>query len=126
MKNYLISISLFIIMVILLFYADHSFKSLCNDIIIACDAMEETARSGDLDELFQPSMDLFNMIQSNSTIAAIYINHMDYDIVLNEALKLNVYVEQGDPSEASASLHLLKYMAYQLKHILIPTFRNIF
>ena len=126
MKNYLISISLFIIMVLFLIYADNSFKSLCNDIITACDSMEETARNGDVEELFEPSMDLFNMIENNSTIAAIYINHMDYDLVLNEALKLNVYVEQGDSSEANASLHLLKYMATQLKEILVPTFRNIF
>ena len=126
MKNYLLSISLFIIMVLFLIYADNSFKSLCDDIIIACDSIEETARSGDIEELFEPSMELFNMIENNSTIAAVYINHMDYDLVLNEALKLNVYIEQGDSSEANTSLHLLKYMATQLKEILVPTFRNIF
>ena len=36
------------------------------------------------------------MIQDRGAIAAIYINHMDYDVMLNEALKLSVYLENDD------------------------------
>lgn len=66
------------------------------------------------------------MIQDKGDIASIYINHVDYDSILNEALKLSVYLENNDESESEASLHLLKYITKHMKELQVPNIKNIF
>ena len=119
-KNSLISLSLFLVLIIFLFYADFKFKELCTDIVNICDEMEDSIKTADSEVSFQKAMDLFDMIQERGSIAAIYINHMDYDVMLNEALKLSVYLENDDESESEASLHLLKYSTKHMKELQVP------
>ncbi|WP_368072512.1 DUF4363 family protein [uncultured Clostridium sp.] len=126
MKNSLISLILFLALIIFLFYSDFKFKELCTDIVTVCDEMEESLKITDSEANFQKAMDLFNMIQERGSIAAIYINHMDYDVMLNEALKLSVYLENDDESESEASLHLLKYSTMHMKELQVPNIENIF
>ncbi|MBC5627990.1 DUF4363 family protein [Clostridium sp. NSJ-6] len=125
-KNSLISLSLFLVLIIFLFYADFKFKELCTDIVNICDEMEDSIKTADSEVSFQKAMDLFDMIQERGSIAAIYINHMDYDVMLNEALKLSVYLENDDESESEASLHLLKYSTKHMKELQVPNIENIF
>lgn len=125
-KNSLISLSLFLVLIIFLFYADFKFKELCTDIVNICDEMEDSIKTANSEVSFQKAMDLFDMIQERGSIAAIYINHMDYDVMLNEALKLSVYIENDDESESEASLHLLKYSTKHMKELQVPNIENIF
>ena len=46
--------------------------------------------------------------------------------MLNEALKLTVYIENDDPSESEASLHLLKSSTEHMKKLQVPNIENIF
>ena len=126
MKNSLISLLLFLALIGFLLYADMSFKNLCTDIIDVCDELEESIKTNDKETNFELSMELFNMIQDRGGLAAIYINHVDYDVILNEALKLNVYIENDDESEAATSLHLLKYNTMHMKELQVPNIENIF
>lgn len=126
MKNSLISLLLFLALIGFLLYADMSFKNLCTDIIDVCDELEESIKTNDKETNFELSMELFNMIQDRGSLAAIYINHVDYDVMLNEALKLNVYIENDDKSEAATSLHLLKYNTMHMKELQVPNIENIF
>ena len=61
-----------------------------------CDEMEESLNYSTKEENFENAMEIFNLIQDKGKIAAIYINHVDYDVMLNEALKLTVYIEKDD------------------------------
>ena len=126
MKNSLFSIFLFVLLLGFLTYADISFKNLCSDVIEMCDKMEETLDYSTKEENFKDAMEIFNLIQDKGKIAAIYINHVDYDVMLNEALKLTVYIEKDDSSESEASLHLLKYSTEHMKELQVPKIENIF
>lgn len=126
MKNSLFSILLFAILIGFLAYSDISFKNLCSDIIDMCDKMEDTMDYLSQEENFDNAMAIFDLLESKGAIAAIYINHMDYDAMLNEALKLTVYIEQDDKSEAEAALHLLKYITQHMKELQVPNIENIF
>ena len=126
MKNSLLSILLFILLVGFLAYADISFKNLCSNVIEMCDEMENKINYSTKEENFKDAMEIFNLIEDKGKIAAIYINHVDYDILLSEALKLTVYIEKDDSSEAEASLHLLKYSTEHLKELQVPNIENIF
>lgn len=126
MKNSLFSIFLFVLLLGFLTYTDISFKNLCSDVIEMCDEMEESLNYSTKEENFENAMEIFNLIQDKGNIAAIYINHVDYDVMLNEALKLTVYIEKDDSSEAEASLHLLKYSTEHMKELQVPKMENIF
>lgn len=126
MKNSIISYCIFIVLIAFLTYADISFKNLCTDIIDMCDEMEGTVANSSKEENFNNSMDIFNLIQDKGYVAAIYINHVDYDVMLNEALKLTVYIEKDDDSETEASLHLLKFSTQHMKELQVPNIENIF
>ncbi|WP_297714483.1 DUF4363 family protein [Clostridium sp.] len=126
MKNSLFSILLFILLLGFLTYTDISFKNLCSDVIEMCDEMEKSLSYSTKEENFEDAMAIFNLIQDKGKIAAIYINHVDYDVLLNEALKLTIYIEKDDPSESEASLHLLKYSTENMKKLQVPNIENIF
>ena len=126
MKNSLFSIFLFILLLGFLTYTDISFKNLCTDVINMCDSMEESINYSTKEKNFEDAMAIFNLIQDKGNIASIYINHMDYDVMLNEALKLTVYIEKDDSSESEASLHLLKYSTEYMKELQVPKIENIF
>lgn len=126
MKTSTASILLFIALVGFLFYADTKFKSLCTDIIAVCDDMEDKLTTGDQKDNLDQAMNLFSMIEEKGDIAAIYTNHVDFDQILNESIKLSVYIQHYDSSEAAASLHLLKYMSQHMRDIQTPKIQNIF
>ena len=126
MKNSLFSIFLFILLLGFLTYTDISFKNLCTDVINMCDEMEKSIDYSTKEKSFEDAMAIFNLIQDKGSIASIYINHMDYDAMLNEALKLTVYIEKDDSSETEASLHLLKYSTEHMKELQVPNIQNIF
>ncbi len=126
MKNSLFSIFLFILLLGFLTYTDISFKNLCTDVINMCDSMEESINYSTKEKNFEDAMAIFNLIQDKGNIASIYINHMDYDVMLNEALKLTVYIEKDDSSESETSLHLLKYSTEHMKELQVPKIENIF
>ena len=126
MKNSIISYCIFIVLIAFLTYADINFKHLCTDIIDMCDEMEETLDTSSKEENFNNAMDIFNLIQTKGSLASIYINHVDYDVMLNEALKLTVYIEKDDESETEASLHLLKFSTEHMKKLQVPNIANIF
>ena len=91
-----------------------------------CDEMEKSIDYSTKEKSFEDAMAIFNLIQDKGSIASIYINHMDYDVMLNEALKLTVYIEKDDSSETEASLHLLKYSTEHMKELQVPNIQNIF
>ena len=126
MKNSLFSILLFLLLLGFLTYADISFKNLCSDVIERCDDLEENFNFYTKEERFESAMEIFNLLENKGSIASIYINHVDYDVMLNEALKLTVYIENDDSSESEASLHLLKFSTEHLKDLQVPNIKNIF
>ncbi|MDU4884648.1 DUF4363 family protein [Clostridium sp.] len=126
MKNSLFSILLFVLLLSFLTYTDISFKNLCSNVIEMCDEMENSLSYSTKEENFEDAMAIFNLIEDKGKIAAIYVNHVDYDSLLNEALKLTIYIEKDDSSETEASLHLLKYSAENMKELQVPNIENIF
>ena len=126
MKNSLISIFIFLVLISFLFYSDMKFKNLCTETINDCEFLEYGLSSENKEESFQAAMIIFSRLHEQNIIPSIYINHLDYDVLLNEALKLTVYIEEDDMSEASASLHLLKFAAQHIKDLQVPDLKNIF
>lgn len=126
MKAPLFSILLFIILVGFIFYADRNLVDLCNDVVLYSLEIEDIIEENNKTLAIEKSMELVNLLQQESNIAPVYVNHQDYDNLVNEALKLCLYIKQDDTSETQASLHILRYNADNMKHLQKLCIENIF
>lgn len=125
MKNTYISISLFIALVIGLFFLNNKFVNLCNEIIFKCDIIEEFLNIYDEDKAYDDSVALLELIIDEADIPAIYLNHVDYDMLKNDALKLSLYIRGDDRAESLATLHALRSTAEHLRDLQTPNLKNL-
>lgn len=126
MRNSLISICLFIILLIVIIYLNMGFVKICSNAKASTDEIEELIFNKEYDLAYEKSEELLSYIDGNDGIPTIYLNHTDYDLVINECLKLCIYIEERDISEALASLHLVKYSVNHLKDLQKVNLKNIF
>ena len=52
--------------------------------------------------------------------------NVDYDSLMNESLKLTLYIKGDDRAESLATLHVVRYAAEHLKDLQKPNLRNLF
>ena len=126
MKNTYISILLFFILVITLFFLNTKFINLCDKVIEECNVIEDLLDKNDKETSYIYSKDLLTLIIDEADIPAIYLNHVDYDLLKNDALKLTVYIKSEDKSESLATLHTLRSTAEHLKELQTPNLKNLF
>ena len=125
MKNSIISIVLFLCTMVLVFFLNNSLIQLCDEVHQRADVMEETILNGDLESAFEQSMDLVDLLKENNFEASIYITHEYFDTLVDEAVKLSVYISYNDDVDANATLHYIKNIAEDMKKLQIPTIENI-
>lgn len=125
MKNTVISIGLFIILFICLFFADRNLVSTCNEVATRCEEIEILLNNDDVDTAYKESVNLLRYVEKEGSMASIYVNHVDYDFLVIEALRLSLYIREKDQGEALASLHVLRYGSRNMKDIQNPNFKNL-
>ena len=125
MKNSIISIVLFICTMVLVFFLNNSLLKLCDEVYQRADTMEETILNGDLDSAFEQSMDLVNLLKENNFEASVYVTHEYFDTLVDEAVKLSVYISYNDEVDANATIHYIKNLSEDMKKLQIPTIENI-
>lgn len=125
MKNTYISILLFIALVVGLFFLNNKFVSLCNEVILRCDNIEEFLNAYDEDKAYDDSVALIDLIIEEADVPAIYLNHVDYDMLKNDALRLALYIRGEDRAESLATLHSLRSTAEHLRDLQKPNIKNL-
>ena len=126
MRNSFISISLFIILLVGIIYLNIEFVNICSHAKASSDEIEELILNKEYDLAYEKSEMLLSYIDGNDGIPTIYLNHTDYDLIINECLKLCIYIDERDISEALASLHIIKYSVTDLKELQKVNIKNIF
>jgi len=125
MKNTIISIGLFIALVIGLFFLNNKFVDLCNEIIVKCNLIEEALNNYDEDKAYEDAVALIELIIEEADVPAIYLNHVDYDALKNDALKLSLYIRGDDRAESLATLHSVRSAAEHLRDLQMPNIKNL-
>lgn len=126
LKNIILSITLFFLLIISIFFLNYKFIDLCDELLSKANEIEIYLDDNEVEIAYDKSLELLDFLDSHSTIPFVYLNHTDYDLLINEALKLCIYIESGDLSEAQASVHLVTYSAQHLKEMNQIKFKNIF
>lgn len=125
MKNTIISIGLFIALIICLFFLNNKFVNLCNEIVLRCDLIEESLNNYEEDKAYNDAVALIELIKEEADVPAIYLNHVDYDVLKNDALKLSLYIRGDDRAESLATLHSVRSTAEHLRDLQTPNFKNL-
>ncbi|MGG7178024.1 DUF4363 family protein [Clostridium paraputrificum] len=126
MRNTIISVVIFISLLGFVTYVNNSLMTLCDSIYIESEKIEALIDNSQWEDAYLITVDLIDNIKERDFIASVYLNHCDFDNLLNEALKLSLYVKSNDISESHVSVHLLKYSADNVKSLHKPTIENIF
>lgn len=125
MKNTLLSIGLFILLFICLFFADRSLVSTCTEVATKCEEIEILLNHKEKDAAYKESIDLLRYMEKEGSTTSMYVNHVDYDCLINESLRLCLYIKEEDEAEALACLHVLRYGVRNMKDIQKPNFKNL-
>lgn len=125
MRNALISVVLFILTMICVYFLNNSVLTLCDSIKTQSEDIELQITTGQYEEAYNQSLQLLNSIQEKNVLTSIYLSHQEFDNLLNEAVKLSTYLVHEDDTEAHTSLHLLKHNTEHLKKLQIPSLENI-
>lgn len=126
MKNAIISILLFLMLFIALKLADSNLTALCTTIGNTCEEIEISLVNEDYDTAYQHSVDLLRFMEEKGSIASVYVNHQDYDALINEALRLALYIKQDELGDSFASLHVLRYGARNMRDLQKINIKNLF
>ena len=125
MRNSIISVALFIALLVGLFFLNNKFVKLCNEIILKCDLIEEYLNNYEEDKAYEDAVALNDMIIEEADVPAIYLNHVDYDLLKNDALKLSLYIRGEDRAESLATLHSVRSTAEHLRDLQTPNLKNL-
>ncbi|WP_066890932.1 DUF4363 family protein [Clostridium nigeriense] len=125
MRNSIISVALFIALLVGLFFLNNKFVKLCNEIILKCDLIEEYLNNYEEDKAYEDAVALIDMIIEEADVPAIYLNHVDYDLLKNDALKLSLYIRGEDRAESLATLHSVRSTAEHLRDLQTPNLKNL-
>ncbi|MBW6411315.1 DUF4363 family protein [Clostridium weizhouense] len=125
MKNVIFSILLFFSILILVYFSNNSLIKLCDNISTLAEDIEITLIKGEIEDAYIQSIDLLNLIHQDGFITSIYVNHQEFDNLVNDTVKLSVYLSHKDIPDANSTLHTLKYNTQNLKKLQKPTLKNI-
>ena len=125
MKNTYISIFLFIALVVGLYFLNNKFVKLCNEVVYRCDIIEDYLDAYDEENAYKDAVALIDLIKEEGDIPAIYLNHVDYDLLKGDALKLSLYIEGEDRAESLATLHAVRATAEHLRDLQTPNIKNL-
>ena len=125
MKNTVLSIALFVVLFICLFFTNKNLISTCTKVATKCEEIEILLNTKETDEAYKESIDLLRFMEKEGSTTSMYVNHVDYDSLINESLRLCLYIKENNESDALASLHVLRYGVRNMKDIQKPNLKNL-
>ncbi|MGL4773522.1 MAG: DUF4363 family protein [Clostridium sp.] len=126
MRNAILSIILFFLIMFFVGYANNKLVEMCDIIIDESQEIEFLILKDEWEDAFIKSVELMDTIKENELITSIYLNHQETDHLTDEALRLNIFSECKTRDEALVSVHHLKYSSYTIKDLHKLSLKNIF
>ena len=125
MKTTYISTILFLCLILFISFADFKLQKLYNNISVESDNIEDLLNDYDWDLAYEKTTTLIENIKKESLLSSVYVNHVDFDNISNEAIKLCSYIQCEDISESHVSANILKSYAQIIKELNRFSLKNI-
>ena len=126
MKNTLAAIAMFLCLIFFVSFANASLIELCDTISESTDEIEELIENRDFETAQLKAQDIINLIDEKTIITAVYINHNDFDDLMDEAIELSLYTKCENYMESLIAVNSLKEFAKNIKHLHKTAIENIF
>lgn len=125
MKTTYISTILFLCLILFISFADFKLQKLYNNISVESDIIEDLLNDYNWDLAYEKTTTLIENIKKESLLSSVYVNHVDFDNISNEAIKLCSYIQCEDISESHVSANILKSYAQIIKELNKFSLKNI-
>lgn len=126
MKNTLAAIAIFLCVLFFVSFANSSLISLCDTLIESTSEIEELLENRDFETAQSKAENILELIDEKKVITAVYINHSDFDNLIDESLELALYTKCEDYMESLIAVNSLSEFARNIKHLHETNIENIF
>lgn len=126
MKNTIASILIFLAVLGVVTYFNSSLTKLCNKIQTDTKTIHSSIENENWEDAYSESEKLSKTINKHAFVLSMYVNHRDFDDILDESIELCLYVQNKDPTESLIALYTLKNSANNIQKLHKPTIENIF
>lgn len=126
MKNTLPPIIIFLCLIFFVYFANSSLIALCDTLTESTNEIEDLLEERDFETAKEKAEDIVNLIDEKTVITAVYINHSDFDNLMDEAHELCLYTKCEDYMESLIAVNSLKEFAKNIKHLHETNIENIF
>ena len=125
MRTTFISAVLFLCLILFITFADFKLQKLYNNISSESDIIEDLLDENEWDQAYDKTEALILDIKKENLLSSVYVNHMDFDNINNEAIKLCLFIQCKDISESHVSANLLKSYANCTRQLNRFSLKNI-
>ncbi|WP_297635413.1 DUF4363 family protein [uncultured Clostridium sp.] len=125
MRNNIISLILFIVLMCLVFFAKDRLIFLCNEIEYFCNDIEYFLCEENYYAAYEKSISLLTELEVHSSELSIYAAHTDIENLKANCISLAIYIESRNKSDALATVHILKLYANNIHDLQYPSLENI-
>lgn len=126
MKNVIISIATFFIMIICIFFSINYLSKICLNLQELNNNLEEYINNDNWEKAYETSMNFTKKWKKHSKVIKLFINHQEIDNIELELWKLPQYVKEKTKDEALASVHTLKFLISHVYNLEKVNIQNIF
>lgn len=109
MKNILISILIFVIMVFAICFSAKYLDNTCDELLKLNNTMEKTVLKGNWDNAYKMSVSILNKWENEYSKLSIFVHHAQIDDLNNEFLQLTQYTKCKDTTESLSKIHIIKF-----------------
>jgi hypothetical protein len=126
MKNAIIALFMFIIMIIGIFISTNAINRSCNHLQDLNSQLENYILNENYKDAYDLSLIYIDEWKKASNFLTVFIHHEDLNYVDSEILKLTQYTKINDKSEGLATVHVMKYLIDKIMYHEKVSISNVF
>jgi len=125
MKNVVISLIIFIIMITNIAFSINYLNKVTDDLGKLNDEIEQYITDNNWDKAYKSSIEYTEKWQDYSEKIKIFVDHQEMDKIDMELWKLTQYIKEKTKGEALASIHVLKFLVEHISELEKVNIQNI-
>lgn len=125
MKNAVISLIIFTIMVTTIGFSLNYLNKVSDDLGRLNDEIEQYIADSNWDEAYKTSIEYTEKWNDYSEKLKLFVDHQEMDKIEEELCKLSQYIKEKTKEESLASVHVLKFLVDHISELEKLTIQNI-
>lgn len=125
MKNAVISLIIFTIMVTTIGFSLNYLNKVSDDLGRLNDEIEQYIADSNWDEAYKTSIEYTEKWNDYSEKLKLFVDHQEMDKIEEELCKLSQYIKEKTKEESLASVHVLKFLFDHISELEKLTIQNI-